>query len=876
MVVLFDRRVDPGLQEICEEAAEAAAAARAAAPHSVLAPYRALAQVVAGRLGGPQAANMPLVERIKIALESLNHGGIGTVICPIGDIFLAGPRPRATLFKFLADQLGLKVRVVKGRFYADSDDDARVIIPMDNKDMHLDLMTRPGATSVLAEKLALRASSREQTGAHWRSSSVSEPAEAAPEVPHLPASAAHANTSLGMASVGAGGHQANGLSVEHLAPVAEGQPDDISRPESVEHGINFMSIEEAMQMAAAAAMSGPPGPAAAPLFIPGQLPPAALQQAAPVVTSSLTRSAPGAGFVRMLSRGSSSSLPSAMSGGLMPPSPYEMAPLPAAVRTSMDREGTAAEQAESSQNSEFLAEVGPPALVSDASGQQYIMQPVRASLDYSQLAGWGDGGMPRRDSLGAGPRAGDRVQAKRASSLRPGLPDIPSLGIDGDVEVTLVPGNAPAESGTPTPKLEGTADSMMHWAVMQAAAATAAGAYGGAKQAAESSVPFPQQLRASGVSNVDLSRLYLDGLMQNGSVRMSVPVEFEQRQALLNRTAKVTSSGSTLDDDTSPPLADAKPASRSSGGGVPFPAASMSPGREGHDLAKDNSTDIYTPFSQVQAPLTSAESTVPSVSSESTPHLSNQHSQEPEGEASLRSASATEKSLARALSLHRRGSGQVAQVAARLNSMASAGVSIHSYAGSDEDDTWEIDPSELQFGPRIGMGSYGEVFRGSWRQTDIAIKRLFDQSINPRIVDGFKKEVSIMKRMRHPNIVQFVSVAHRLQTVCLPPVTLLCSNSVCNNVGDVAPVPHSPSLLYPFYLLCFSDGRMHEASQSDDRDRVRAARVPLQAAAPIAGLHHRAPQALANGAGRGERDELSAHLPPAHRAPRPQEPQSTG
>ena len=33
-------------------------------------------------------------------------------------------------------------------------------------------------------------------------------------------------------------------------------------------------------------------------------------------------------------------------------------------------------------------------------------------------------------------------------------------------------------------------------------------------------------------------------------------------------------------------------------------------------------------------------------------------------------------------------------------------------------DEWEIKPEELKLGPRIGLGSFGEVFRGSWRYTE--------------------------------------------------------------------------------------------------------------------------------------------------------------
>jgi len=33
-----------------------------------------------------------------------------------------------------------------------------------------------------------------------------------------------------------------------------------------------------------------------------------------------------------------------------------------------------------------------------------------------------------------------------------------------------------------------------------------------------------------------------------------------------------------------------------------------------------------------------------------------------------------------------------------------------------------IDYTELEFGKKIGEGSYGQVFKGEWQRTDVAIK----------------------------------------------------------------------------------------------------------------------------------------------------------
>ena len=49
-------------------------------------------------------------------------------------------------------------------------------------------------------------------------------------------------------------------------------------------------------------------------------------------------------------------------------------------------------------------------------------------------------------------------------------------------------------------------------------------------------------------------------------------------------------------------------------------------------------------------------------------------------------------------------------------------------------DEWEIKPEELKLGPRIGFGSFGEVFRGSWRYTDVAVKKLIDQDLSPSLL----------------------------------------------------------------------------------------------------------------------------------------------
>lgn len=52
----------------------------------------------------------------------------------------------------------------------------------------------------------------------------------------------------------------------------------------------------------------------------------------------------------------------------------------------------------------------------------------------------------------------------------------------------------------------------------------------------------------------------------------------------------------------------------------------------------------------------------------------------------------------------------------------------------DTHDEWEIAAEEVLMGPRIGIGSFGEVYRGSWRHTDVAVKRLLEQEVQPAMI----------------------------------------------------------------------------------------------------------------------------------------------
>nr|BAD02482.1 enhanced disease resistance 1 [Delphinium hybrid cultivar] len=73
----------------------------------------------------------------------------------------------------------------------------------------------------------------------------------------------------------------------------------------------------------------------------------------------------------------------------------------------------------------------------------------------------------------------------------------------------------------------------------------------------------------------------------------------------------------------------------------------------------------------------------------------------------------------------------------------------------------EIPWEDLSIGERIGLGSYGEVYRADWNGMEVAVKKFLDQDFYGDALDEFRSEVRIMRRLRHPNIVLFVGAVTR-------------------------------------------------------------------------------------------------------------------
>ncbi|PIN22902.1 Tyrosine kinase [Handroanthus impetiginosus] len=69
---------------------------------------------------------------------------------------------------------------------------------------------------------------------------------------------------------------------------------------------------------------------------------------------------------------------------------------------------------------------------------------------------------------------------------------------------------------------------------------------------------------------------------------------------------------------------------------------------------------------------------------------------------------------------------------------------------------WNIDFSELTVGTRVGIGFFGEVFHGIWNGTEVAIKVFLEQDLTAENMEDFCNEISILSRLRHPNVILFL------------------------------------------------------------------------------------------------------------------------
>ncbi|XP_059635064.1 uncharacterized protein LOC132277268 isoform X2 [Cornus florida] len=99
-----------------------------------------------------------------------------------------------------------------------------------------------------------------------------------------------------------------------------------------------------------------------------------------------------------------------------------------------------------------------------------------------------------------------------------------------------------------------------------------------------------------------------------------------------------------------------------------------------------------------------------------------------------------------------------------------------------------INNSDLEYIKELGSGTYGTVFHGKWKGSDVAIKKIkpscFDEGAlqEDRLVEDFWKEAHILGRLHHPNIVAFYGVVTDSPVTNLAAVTEFMFNGSLKQV----------------------------------------------------------------------------------------------
>jgi serine/threonine protein kinase len=69
---------------------------------------------------------------------------------------------------------------------------------------------------------------------------------------------------------------------------------------------------------------------------------------------------------------------------------------------------------------------------------------------------------------------------------------------------------------------------------------------------------------------------------------------------------------------------------------------------------------------------------------------------------------------------------------------------------------WLISGKDIVLGKQIGFGGSSEVYKADYRGTEVAVKKLRILEVKEENLKEFKREVSSLIMLRHPNLVLFM------------------------------------------------------------------------------------------------------------------------
>ncbi|XP_051136815.1 serine/threonine/tyrosine-protein kinase HT1-like [Andrographis paniculata] len=128
----------------------------------------------------------------------------------------------------------------------------------------------------------------------------------------------------------------------------------------------------------------------------------------------------------------------------------------------------------------------------------------------------------------------------------------------------------------------------------------------------------------------------------------------------------------------------------------------------------------------------------------------------------LKQIASTHGKLERRLSL-----GEYRRAVSWSKYLISSGAKIK--GGREEE--WSADMSQLYIGNKFASGRHSRIYRGVYKQRDVAIKLISqpeeDVDLAAFLEKQFTSEVALLFRLRHPNIISFIAACKKPPVFCI-------------------------------------------------------------------------------------------------------------